>query len=122
MKTISKYVSVLLVAALTFTACDDWMNAGPEGATKTADQKSAAAAANPDAAAADIAAIYAQFIQLYPGLGDLGYSRHNDFGYAAICMFLEEQGQDLVSPNIGYNWFNYSDFTKNREWKKSGIP
>lgn len=115
MKTISKYVSVLLVAALTFTACDDWMNAGPEGATKTADQKSAAAAANPDAAAADIAAIYAQFIQLYPGLGDLGYTRHNDFGYAAICLFLEEQGQDLVSPNIGYNWFNYSDFTKNRD-------
>ncbi len=115
MKTISKYVSVLLVAALTFTACDDWMNAEPEGATKTADQKSEAAAANPEAAAADISAIYAQFIQLYPGLGDLGYSRHNDFGYAAICMFLEEQGQDLVSPDIGYNWFKYSDFSTNRD-------
>ena len=115
MKTISKYVSILLVAALTFTACQDWMNAVPEGATKTADQKSQAAEQNPSAAAADISAIYAQFIQLYAGLGDLGYSRHNDFGYAAICMFTEEQGQDLVSPNIGYNWFNYSDFTKNRD-------
>ena len=115
MKTISKYVSILLVAALSFTACNDWMNAVPEGATKTADQKADAADKNPTAAAADIAAIYAQFIQLYAGLGDLGYSRHNDFGYAAICMFTEEQGQDLVSPNIGYNWFNYSDFTKNRD-------
>jgi len=114
MKTI-KYLSALLVATVLFTACDNWMNAEPEGATKTADQKSAAAAANPAAAAADISAIYAQFIQLYSGLGDLGYSRHNDFGYAAICMFTEEQGQDLVSPNIGYNWFNYSDFTKNRD-------
>ena len=114
-KTISKYVSVLLVAALSFTACEDWMNAVPEGATKTADQKSEAAEQNPNAAAADIAAIYSQFIQLYAGLGDLGYTRHNDFGYAAICMFLEEQGQDLVSPNIGYNWFNYSDFSKNRD-------
>jgi len=110
-----KYVSVLLVAALSFTACNDWMNAAPEGATKTADQKSEAAQQNPNAAAADIAAIYAQFIQLYSGLGDLGYSRHNDFGYAAICMFTEEQGQDLVSPNIGYNWFNFSDFSKNRD-------
>jgi len=115
MKKISKYVSVLLVAALTFTACEDWMNAVPEGATKTAEQKSEAADQNPNAAAADIAAIYSQFIQLYPGLGDLGYTRHNDFGYPAICLFLEEQGQDLVSPNIGYNWFNFSDFTKNRD-------
>ena len=115
MKTISKYVSILLVAALTFTACDDWMNAVPEGATKTGDQKAQAAEQNPSAAAADISAIYAQFIQLYAGLGDLGYSRHNDFGYAAICMFLEEQGQDYVSANIGYNWFNFSDFTKNRD-------
>ena len=115
MKTISKYVSVLLVAALCFTACDDWMNAGPEGATKTADQKSDAASQNPEAAAADISAIYAQFIQLYAGLGDLGYSRHNDFGYAAICMFTEAQGMDFVSPNIGYNWFGFSDWTAVRD-------
>ena len=105
-----KYVSILLVAALSFTACEDWMNAEPEGATKTADQKSDAASQNPNAAAADISAIYAQFIQLYSGLGDLGYTRHNDFGFAAICMFTEAQGQDFVSPNIGYNWFGFSDW------------
>ena len=109
MKTI-KYLSALLVATVLFTACNDWMNAEPEGATKTADQKSEAAAQNPSAAAADISAIYAQFIQLYSGLGDLNYSRHNDFGYAAICMFTEAQGMDFVSPNIGYNWFGYSDW------------
>ena len=114
MKTI-KYLSILLVAALSFTACNDWMNAVPEGATKTADQKSDAASQNPTAAAADISAIYAQFIQLYAGLGDLGYSRHNDFGYAAICMFTEAQGQDFVSPNIGYNWFGFSDWTAIRD-------
>ena len=115
MKSISKYVSVLLIAAMSLTACDDWMNAGPEGGTKTADQKSDAASQNPSAAAADLSAIYAQFIQLYAGLGGLGIERHNDFGYAAICMFTEEQGQDLVSPNIGYNWFNFSDWTAIRE-------
>ncbi len=115
MKTISKYVSVLLVAALSFTACEDWMNAEPEGATKTADQKSEAASQNPEAAAADLSAIYAQFIQLYPGLGDLGYSRHNDFGYAAICLFMDAQGQDLIGPDIGYNWFSFSDWTSIRD-------
>ena len=114
MKTI-KYLSALLVATVLFTSCNDWMNAEPEGATKTADQKSAAAAANPKAADADIAAIYAQFIQLYAGLGDLGYSRHNDFGYAAICILTEAQGQDYVGPNNGYNWFGFSDWKSIRE-------
>jgi len=115
MKAINKYLSVLLVAALSFTACQDWLNAVPEGATKTADQKADAAGANPSAASADIAAIYAQFIQLYAGLGDLGYSRHNDFGYAAICLLTEAQGMDFVGPNIGYNWFGFSDWNSIRE-------
>jgi len=114
MKAIIKYIPVLLVA-FSFSACQDWMSAEPQGATKTADQKADAASQNEAAAAADLSAVYAQFVQLYPGLGDLGYTRHNDFGYAAICMFMEEQGQDLVSPNIGYNWFNFSDFSKNRD-------
>jgi len=114
MKNLLKYIPVLLIA-LSFSACEDWMNAEPEGAYKSADQKADAADKNPAAAAADISAVYAQFIQLYSGLGNFGLERHNDFGYAAICMFMEEQGQDLVSPNIGYNWFNYSDFTTNRD-------
>lgn len=115
MKTINKYVSVLLVIALSFASCNEWMNAGPEGATKTADQVEEAAQLNPNTAAADLSAIYAQFIQLYGGLGDLGYERHNDYGYAAICLFMDEQGQDLVSPNIGYNWFQFADFPSNRD-------
>lgn len=109
MKTISKYVSVLLVAALSFTACNEWMNAVPEGSTKTEGQKSEAGQQNPDAAVADLAAIYAQFIELYSGLGS-GYGRHNDFGYASVCMFKECNGQDFVGKNIGYNWFS-------QDWK-----
>jgi len=115
MKTIFKYVSVLLVAAISFTSCNDWMNQGPEGGTKTEDQKADAASKNPAAAAADISAMYAQFIQLYAGLGDLGYTRHNDYGYAAICLFMDSQGQDLIGINSGYNWFSFCDFTANRD-------
>ena len=110
-----KYLSILLVAACTFTACEDWMNAVPEGATKTSDQKADAASQNEAAAAADISAIYAQFIQYHAGLGDLGLARHNDFGYSAICMLTEAQGMDFVSPNIGYNWFSFSDWKSIRE-------
>ncbi len=114
-KTISKYVSVLLVVALTFTACDDWMNAGPEGGTKTTDQKLAAGAQTEAASLADVNSIYAQFIEEFCGLGGLGYERHNDFGYAAICMFMEVQGQDFVGPATGYNWFQHSDYKTNRD-------
>jgi len=44
--------------------------------------------------------------QLYIGLEELGYTRHNDFGYAAVCMLTESRGQDFVCLNIGYNWFS----------------
>ena len=56
MKTISKYVSVLLVTALSFASCSEWMNAGPEGGTKTPDQVEEAAQQNPATAAADSSA------------------------------------------------------------------
>lgn len=119
MKTISKYVSVLLVTALSFASCSEWMNAGPEGGTKTQDQVEEAASLNPSAAAANLTAIYAQFIELYAGLGS-GYGRHNDFGYAAICLFTEADGQDLVSPAIGYNWFS-QDWKNNRDNTLSNV-
>ena len=109
-----KYLAFVILAVV-FTSCNEWMEQGPQGATKTTDQKATAAAQNPEAAMADLSAVYAQFIQLYPGLGDLGYSRHNDFGYAAICMFMDAQSADFVSPNIGYNWFGFSDWHSIRD-------
>lgn len=43
---------------------------------------------------------------LYVGLSAMNYSRHNDFGYAAVCMLLDSRGQDFIGPNSGVNWFN----------------
>lgn len=115
MKTFSKYVSVLLVAALSFSSCSDWMNAGPEGGTKTEGQKTDAGEKIEAASFADVNGAYAQFIQLYAGLGNLGYERHNDFGYPAVCIFMEVQGQDFIGPSTGYNWFQHSDYKTNRD-------
>ncbi len=114
MKRLTKYIA-FIVLAVAFTSCNEWMNEGPQGATKTTTQLADAAAQNEAAAAANLSAVYAQFIQLYSGLGDLGYSRHNDFGYAAICMFMDAQTNDFVSPNIGYNWFGFSDWKNIRD-------
>ena len=115
MKNISKilFVSILAVA---FVSCKDWMAAEPEGATKTVDQKLDAGSQTDAAALADLVSVNSQFIQLYAGLGDLGYTRHNDFGYAAICMFMDAQGQDFVGTNTGYDWFSFSNWSNLRDY------
>ena len=113
-----KSIKYILVAALSlglFSCSDDWMTTAPEGDTKTADQKADAGQKNPESAAADINAMYAQMITLYAGLGDLGYSRHNDFGYASICILTEACGQDFTGFNIGYNWFSNVQYPNNRD-------
>lgn len=57
---------------------------------------------------------------LYVGLENLGYSRHNDFGWAAVCMLLDSRGQDFVNPNSGYNWFGvWGDPTRWRDNDKT---
>ncbi len=114
MKNISKLFLVSILA-IAFASCQDWLGAEPEGATKTVDQKLDAGAQTEAASIADLVSVNAQFIQLYAGLGDLGYSRHNDFGYAAICMFMDAQGQDFVGTNTGYDWFSFSDWNNLRD-------
>lgn len=106
MKTISKFFALAMVACFALTACEDMMDLQPEGATKTDALKQDAYEKKPEYAAADINAIYASMIELYAG----GTTNHNDFGVAACMMILESEGQDWIGPNIGYNWFNYSDF------------
>lgn len=106
MKTVSKYFFLAIAACLSLTACEDMMDLQPQGATKTDALKQDAYEKLPANAAADVNAIYAQMIELYAG----GTTGHNDFGVAACMLILESEGQDWIGPNIGYNWFNYSDF------------
>lgn len=106
MKTVSKYFFLAVAACLSLTACESMMDLQPEGATKTDALKQDAYEKLPANAAADVNAIYAQMIELYAG----GTTGHNDFGVASCMMILESEGQDWIGPNIGYNWFNYSDF------------
>ncbi len=53
--------------------------------------------------------------KLYVGLGGslrvgigeyTSYSRHSDFGFASVCMFLDSRGQDFIGPDDVYNWFS----------------
>ena len=96
-------------AALALASCND-LDTAPMGSTVTSEQKTEAVASNPDRIKASIAAIPAGFYNF----GKLtGEGNHNDLYYAATMLFTDTRGMDLVSDDIGYNWFasslDYSD-------------
>ena len=109
-------------AALAMVSCND-LDTAPMGSTVTTDQKTEAVASNPDRIKASIAAIPAGFYDF----GKLtGEGNHNDLFYAATMIFTDTRGMDMVSDNIGYNWFaaavDYTDisatgFATNSIWR-----
>ena len=109
-------------AALAMVSCND-LDTAPMGSTVTTDQKTEAVASNPDRIKASIAAIPAGFYDF----GKLtAEGNHNDLFYAATMIFTDTRGMDMVSDNIGYNWFaaavDYSDisatgFATNSIWR-----
>ena len=108
-------------AALALASCND-LDTAPLGSTVTTDQKAEAVAANPERIKASIAAIPAGFYNF----GKLtGEGNHNDLYYPATMLFTDSRGMDLVSFDIGYNWFasslcytdvNYTNFVPFSIW------
>jgi hypothetical protein len=83
--------------------CDEFLDTETEGAAVTEAQKNAAVKDNPSLLAADVAAMNANMIALAGVLGSMSY--HDDFGYAAACLYMDCNGADMTAANIGYNWF-----------------
>ena len=99
MKKIKYIASALMSVALV--GCYD-MNTEPLGSTITAEQKEAAVTANPERIEASVNAMSAGFY----GFGkNTSESNHNDLSYPAVMLFTDSRGMDLVSEDIGYNWF-----------------
>lgn len=112
MKTFNKYLLIILASVITF-GCEDLLNTAPEGGTITEQQKNDAVEKNPMLLAADIAAMNANMIAY---MGVLGDGFHNDFGYAAACLYMDSNGADMTSANIGYNWFSTNASYADREY------
>lgn len=112
MKTINKFLLVILSSLVLF-GCEDALNTVPEGGTLTEAQKKEAVEKNPALLAADVAAMNANMIAY---MGVLGSGYHNDFGYAAACLYMDSNGADMTSPNIGYNWFSTNASYADREY------
>jgi hypothetical protein len=96
MKKINLYIVALLSVA-GLAGCVEFLDTKPEGGTVTENQK------NTDLMAADVAAMSANMIAYY---GILGSGYHNDFGYAAACLYMDNNGADMTAANIDYNWFS----------------
>ena len=109
MKKIKYIASALMSVALV--GCYD-MNTEPLGSTITSEHKEAAVAANPERIEASVNGMSAMFY----GFGkNVGEGNHNDLSYPAVMLFTDTRGIDLVSEDIGYNWFGaavtYSDLS-----------
>lgn len=100
MKTINKILSVAVLGAL-MTGCND-LDTLPQGQYITSSQKGQAVEANPELALAGVTGITANF-----SVHNKVYvvESHNDFGYPAVMLGLDQRGIDMVGLNAGYNWF-----------------
>lgn len=111
-----KYIYLFAVLALgitTFTSCD--LDKFPEGDVFTDSQKEDLVGNSPDRLAADVNG-------LASGLNRaliLDSEPHFDYGFPAVCLILESNGQDLWAAQTGYNWFSgpqaYNDRTVSSE-------
>ncbi|MDE6097248.1 MAG: RagB/SusD family nutrient uptake outer membrane protein [Muribaculaceae bacterium] len=102
MKRQLKYISVsAAVASMLLVSCND-LDTQPMNRYVTSDEKAEAIAKKPDLAAAGVVGISASYNQSMAVYS----SAHCDFGWPSVLMFMDCIGPDLVSYNIGYNWFS----------------
>jgi hypothetical protein len=97
MKNRNKFLALAL-AATAFTACED-LDTKYYGAYVTPEDKLEIVSQNPNMGTAATNAIFAS---AYPRMSV--YSNHFDFGYPAIMLGLDLQGNDMVCYSGGYNW------------------
>ena len=96
------YISAAFIFAGVAVGCTK-LDTEPLGSTVTSTQKQEVVAANPSMVSASVSGITAMFSVYMNVTG----SRHNDFGYPSIMLFMDTRGTDLVGLDIGYNWFGY---------------
>lgn len=100
MKTLNKILAGA-VAAFALVGCND-LDTAPLGNNITSDQKDNVYAEDPSMIEAGVTSVATSLNKYMP----VSESYHNDFGYASIMLQLDSRGTDMVSENIGYNWFS----------------
>ncbi len=112
-KNIAAYALGPVMVASALTGCND-LDTQPENKYVTTGQKEEAISINPELAKAGVVGIASTYNQCGKVYGE---DVHLDFGWPGVMMLLESCAVDMVSPNIGYNWFrtaaNYNLGTNN---------
>lgn len=103
MKKTKHIILATALGGLAFAGCSD-LDTEILGDTITTDQKEQVVANDPSMIEASVTAITSLF-SVYQQLSG-GY--HDDYGYASLMLLMETRGQDMVSDNIGYNWYSYN--------------
>lgn len=91
---------IMALAGMSLVGCAD-LDTEPLGGTITSDQKGDVVAKNPERVKASVTGITAMF-SVYCNYNS---NYHCDFGYPSVMLFTDSRGMDLVSEDIGYNWF-----------------
>ena len=94
------YIAATLLTGAVLVGCAK-LDTEPTGSTVTSKQKEEVVKANPGMVSASVSGITAMF-SVYMNTID---GDHTDFGYPCIMLALDSRGADLVSEDIGYNWF-----------------
>lgn len=100
MKNINKYIAIGL-GAVALSSCDS-LDTEYLGYFVSTEQKVETLEKNPSMALAAVTGCFATFSQ-YGAIFD----NHFDFGYPAIMIGLDLQGNEMITTSGGYNWFNY---------------
>lgn len=85
---------------LPLAACED-LDTEPQGSTVTANRKRDIQERLPVRASASVDGMFMAMYRLYA----IGANVHSDFGYPTIMLMTDANGEDLVSTDVGYNWF-----------------
>ena len=94
------YIAASLLTGAVLVGCTN-LDTEPTGSTVTSKQKQEVVASNPGMVSASVSGITAMFSVYMNVLSD----DHTDFGYPSVMLALDSRGCDLVSDDIGYNWF-----------------
>lgn len=101
----TKLYLTLIATSITVTSCD--LDQMPEGGTVLEDQKNEVVNDNPQKIKSDLNALKDNLIQ-FGTVSTSSSTYHYDYGFPAICLQMDQAGQDMVSDDYGYNWFGGS--------------
>jgi len=97
-----KNINKILTLSLAVLAAGCSMDTEPMGGTITSEQKDKVVQNEPSRVEASVNTIFASMTLRSATAGS---SAHQDFGFPAVALIGDHAGQDMIAPNVGYNWF-----------------